>query len=91
MTDFLDRAIRNRISVRLIAEQHCAISLMLNQPEGRDISIVDMHCSPQMMVEKAGHFVGQLCESTLGATPGIVIDGHTDATFAHVTFYYLYE
>lgn len=90
MTDFLDRAIRNRISVRLIAEQHCAISLMLNQPEGRDISIVDMHCSPQMMVEKAGHFVGQLCESTLGATPGIVIDGHTDATFATVPIHLEY-
>ncbi|KAF8892665.1 hypothetical protein BD779DRAFT_1661335 [Infundibulicybe gibba] len=86
ITNFLDGAIRNRISVRLIAEQHIAISQALNNPEANTthLGVVDMQCSPRAMIQMCGSYVTELCEATLGASPSIVIDGHPDATFPYV-------
>ena len=85
VTSFLDGAIRNRISVRLIAEQHIALSRALKQQsEGREMThngIVDMTCSPSEMIKTCGSFVSDLCEATLGTSPSLIIDGHTYATF----------
>lgn len=87
ISHFLDRAIRNRISVRLIAEQHIALSRALPS-DGHSIihhnGIVNMMCSPADMVRMCGSFVSELCEATLGASPPLVIDGHQDATFPYV-------
>lgn len=84
--DFLDGAIRNRISVRLIAEQHIAVSQALNAPKDpiEHVGIVDMKCSPKAMIDMCGSFVSELCEATLGASPTIIIDGDVNATFAYV-------
>lgn len=86
ISNFLDGAIRNRISVRLIAEQHIALSRMLRNPEvdPAHIGVVNTRCSPKEMIQMCGSFVTELCEATLGASPALVIDGHTDATFAYV-------
>ncbi len=84
ISDFLDGAIRTRISVRLIAEQHIAVSQALNHPNdpSANVGIVDMHCSPKDMIGMCGSFVSDLCEATFGASPPIVIDGFRNATFA---------
>jgi 26S proteasome regulatory subunit T1 len=84
ISDFLDGAIRNRISVRLIAEQHIAVSHALEHPNRPSayVGVLDMKCSPKSMVKMCASFVTDLCEATLGASPTIVIDGYTDATFA---------
>ncbi|KAI0075457.1 26S proteasome subunit P45 [Panus rudis PR-1116 ss-1] len=87
ISDFLDSAIRNRIAVRLIAEQHIALSRTLEHPEQNSpdhIGIVHTKCSPKEMIRMCGSFVRDLCEATLGASPEIVIDGAVDATFAYV-------
>jgi len=88
ISHFLDGAIRNRISVRLIAEQHIALSRALNTLlDDHSINhngIVNMMCSPLDMVRMCGSFVTELCEATLGASPPLVIDGHTDATFPYI-------
>ncbi|KAF8163097.1 26S proteasome subunit P45 [Crassisporium funariophilum] len=86
ISDFLDGAIRNRISVRLIAEQHIAVSQALTHPNDSAayVGVVDMKCSPKSMIRMCGSFVTDLCEATLGASPTIVIDGYTDTTFAYV-------
>ena len=86
ITDFLDGVIRNRISVRLIAEQHIAVSQALKQPtkSAASVGVVDMECSPRAMIQMCGSFVTDLCEATLGSSPSIVIDGQADATFAYV-------
>jgi 26S proteasome regulatory subunit T1 len=85
ISNFLDGAIRNRISVRLIAEQHIALSRALNNPSGKHnithSGIVDMACSPSDMITMCGTFVSELCESTLGTSPPLMIDGHKNATF----------
>lgn len=84
ISEFLDRAISNRISVRLMAEQHVALSraLQTDKQDGRHVGIVDMRCCPRDMIRMCGSWVTELCEATLGAAPAIVIDGHVDATFA---------
>ncbi|KAG6910899.1 hypothetical protein DXG01_006582 [Tephrocybe rancida] len=83
---FLDGAIRNRISVRLIAEQHIALSQALENPDAATshVGVVNMQCSPKAMIKMCGSFVSELCEATLGASPPLVIDGQEDATFAYV-------
>jgi len=86
ISTFLDGAIRNRISVRLIAEQHIALSQALERQREMGLTshygIVDMTCSPAAMVKMVGAFVSELCEATLGAAPTIIVDGHQDTTFA---------
>ena len=87
ISSFLDAAIRNRIAVRLIAEQHIVLSRALQNPEqanATEVGIVDMALSPVKMIRMCASFVSELCEATLGAAPPIVIDGATDATFAYV-------
>ncbi|KAG6849417.1 hypothetical protein H0H93_008663 [Arthromyces matolae] len=84
ITNFLDGAIRNRISVRLIAEQHIALSQALGNADAFDVGVVDTRCSPASMIKMCGSFVSELCEATFGASPTLVINGHTDATFAYI-------
>jgi 26S proteasome regulatory subunit T1 len=90
ISGFLDAAIRNRIAVRLIAEQHIVLSHALQNPEranvNADVGIVNMALSPVEMIRMCSSFVSELCEATLGAAPSIVIDGATDATFACVSY-----
>jgi 26S proteasome regulatory subunit T1 len=87
ISNFLNAAIRNRIAVRLIAEQHIVLSHALQNPEqaNADVGIVNMALSPVEMIRMCGSFVSELCEATLGAAPPIIIDGATDATFACVS------
>ncbi|KAG9123293.1 26S proteasome regulatory subunit 7 [Ceratobasidium sp. 392] len=90
---FLDLSIRGRIAVRLIAEQHIAISravrertrgqFEISQPTG-EIGVISPTCSPAEMVRMCAAFVSELCEATLGATPPLKIDGVIDTTFAYV-------
>lgn len=91
ISNFLDGAIRSRISVRLIAEQHIALSHALATDPGAaeaDVlvhnGVIDPKCSPAVMVRMCGAFVSELCEATLGASPNITIDGCPEATFAYV-------
>ncbi|KIP03899.1 hypothetical protein PHLGIDRAFT_110318 [Phlebiopsis gigantea 11061_1 CR5-6] len=84
---FLDTAIRNRLAVRLLAEQHIAISRDLQYPQrarNDQIGVVELNCSPKKMIGMVGSFVSDLCEATLGASPQIIIDGEADATFAYI-------
>lgn len=84
ISNFLDGVIRNRISVRLIAEQHIAVSQALKQPNhpAACVGVVDVKCSPAAMIRMCGSFVTELCEATLGSSPSIIIDGQAGATFA---------
>lgn len=84
ISNFLDGTIRNRISIRLIAEQHIAVSQTLDCPDQpcAYVGVVDMKCSPKAMVDMCASFVSELCEASLGASPPVIIDGYADATFA---------
>ncbi|TCD60317.1 hypothetical protein EIP91_010355 [Steccherinum ochraceum] len=87
ISEFLDSAIRNRIAVRLIAEQHIALSRAL-QNGGKKveeyIGVIHLACSPKQMIRMCGSFVSELCEATFGSAPKIIIDGDVDSTFVYV-------
>jgi len=90
ISNFLDGAIRSRISMRLIAEQHIALSHALTSEDLEYATsgvlvhngVIDPKCSPAAMVHMCGSFVSELCEATLGASPSFTIDGCPEATFA---------
>lgn len=86
ISDFLDSAIRNRIAVRLIAEQHIALSQALGESPscGSHDGVVNMSCLPVDMVRACSIIVNEMCEATFGAHPEVVIDGHLGSTFASV-------
>lgn len=92
VNEFLDTAIRNRISVRLIAEQHIALSHVLSEygAQGKHDGVVDVNCSPADMVRACSVIVSEMCEATFGASPEVVIDGHVDSTFAYVPVHLQY-
>jgi len=87
ITSFLDSAIRNRLAVRLIAEQHIALSRALHDGGEKTkeyIGVVHLACSPKQMIRMCGSFVSELCEATFGSAPEIIIDGDVNATFVYV-------
>ncbi|KAJ1310449.1 hypothetical protein OPQ81_007182 [Rhizoctonia solani] len=93
ISSFLDLSIRGRIAVRLIAEQHIALSRAVREQSGRrldkkqsvgEVGVASTNCVPADMVRMCAAFVSELCEATLGATPPLVIDGVVDTRFSYV-------
>ena len=82
-SEFLDDIIRSRIAVRLIAEQHIAISHSLRSPHDgtRDVGVVHKKTSPKDMINMCARFVSELSDATLGASPKLILEGDVDATF----------
>ncbi|EJU05310.1 alpha-ketoacid dehydrogenase kinase N-terminal domain-containing protein [Dacryopinax primogenitus] len=81
---FLDGAIRSRIGTRLIGEQHVAISRSLSHPTPGQVGVVQTDLKPREMIQHCAAFVAELCESTLGVVPQLVVDGMVDATFSYI-------
>jgi len=52
-SQFLDGAIRNRIAVRLIAEQHIALSHALRHPDSMKdhVGVIDLKCRPVDLIQ----------------------------------------
>ncbi|KAF8185063.1 branched-chain alpha-ketoacid dehydrogenase [Mycena galopus ATCC 62051] len=86
ISNFLDGLIRNRISIRLIAEQHIVVSRALEDAgaEVGNVGVVDTQCSPSQMIRMCESYVADLSSATLGASPAVIIDGDPDATFGYV-------
>lgn len=90
MDAFLDGQIRSRISIRLIAEQHIALSRSLADTQsvsGKHIGVIDMKCAPKNIIKDCEVFVGDLCFETLGVRPEVVLDGDVEAVFPCASFY----
>jgi 26S proteasome regulatory subunit T1 len=85
---FLDSTIGARIAIRLIAEQHLAISEEFSRDAPKEhLGVVDLRCSPQRMIKMCGAYVTELCDGTFGSSPPLKIEGDADATFAYVQLY----
>ncbi|CAG7845900.1 SubName: Full=Related to branched-chain alpha-ketoacid dehydrogenase kinase, mitochondrial {ECO:0000313/EMBL:CCA77951.1} [Serendipita indica DSM 11827] len=94
ISSFLDGAIRSRIAIRFIAEQHIALTRALKLHPGTQTvpslepthsrGVVDSECSPFEMVNLCTTFVHELCVGTFGMAPDVTIDGMTDVTFPYV-------
>ncbi|GAA96004.1 hypothetical protein E5Q_02664 [Mixia osmundae IAM 14324] len=99
ISQFLDRAIRNRISIRLIAEQHLSLAWFSRKSKkprpARDrdqqlLGLIDLKCSPAGLVKGCESFVSDLCEASYGVAPSLVLDGQIDATCVYVPMHLEY-
>ncbi|KAL9940239.1 hypothetical protein V8E36_000944 [Tilletia maclaganii] len=89
---FLDAAIHSRIAIRLIGEQHLALTAALADaksaahPEPRasssSVGVIDTELNPARIVRMCASYVHDLCEGTLGAAPSLIIEGDESSTYA---------
>jgi pyruvate dehydrogenase kinase 2/3/4 len=95
MDSFVQSMLRARISRRVIAEQHLALTETYNSPwhvpspssENDFVGEVLLRCNAQEVVERCGKIVQEICGAHDGpgpVVPEIRIQGHTDATFPYV-------
>lgn len=95
MDQFVQAMLRARISRRVIAEQHLALSDTFNSPwhvpqpssENEFVGEVLLRCSAQEIIERCGKFTQDICKSaepTGPIVPEIRIQGHVNATFPYV-------
>lgn len=83
ISNFFDRAVRNRIGIRLIAEQHLAYSFMTARQgklsggrqakDSSQVGIVDIRCKPAKIVRSCGYHVETLCEGAYGVGKAMTI------------------
>ncbi|UZJ51488.1 hypothetical protein CBS101457_000808 [Exobasidium rhododendri] len=87
ISTFLDGAIHSRIGIRLIAEQHLALShahKINKAAHPSSVGIIDTEINVYRLLLNCAEFVGELCESTLGTKPELRIEGDREATFVGV-------
>ncbi|KAK5191709.1 putative protein kinase [Exophiala xenobiotica] len=95
MDKFVQAMLRARISRRVIAEQHLALTETFNSPwhvpqpssENEFVGEVLLRCNAKEIIERVGKFTVDICKSSAGAdpmTPEIKIQGHVNATFPYV-------
>lgn len=78
---FLDKAIRARLSIRLLAEQHIALT---KGSESTKIGIVDTQLNVRDLIDRSARFVSDLCHGTYGTSPDWIIKGDLDAKVCFV-------
>ncbi|KAK2736580.1 hypothetical protein FQN55_001594 [Onygenales sp. PD_40] len=99
MDRFMNTLLRARISRRVIAEQHLALTDTFNSPwhfpDSKDrtdlnadfVGEVFLRCNAKEVVEKCGKRAKDLIKQTLGPdcrVPDIVVKGHLGATFPYI-------
>lgn len=77
---FLDHTLTCRLGIRMLAEQHLA--LRMERPNY--IGIICVQLRLKQVIEKCADFARQLCETTYGIAPGVIINGHTHAIFSYI-------
>lgn len=95
ISSFLDEAIHARIGIRLIAEQHLSLASSYFRNESassenhntQDLpspGTIHTDLRPYSVLHHVGQVVSALCQSTLGSSPELLIEGHKDATYVGV-------
>lgn len=77
---FLDRMIRARIGIRVIAEHHLAI-----HHDKKDYSgIVNHKLSPLKLLKRIVPHIQEICDMNYAGYPEVRINGLTDTTFPYI-------
>jgi hypothetical protein len=95
MDNFVQAMLRARISRRVIAEQHLALTETFNSPwhqpqpssEDEFVGEVLLRCNAKEVIERVGRFTKEICRSSAGPdpiVPEIRVQGHVNATFPYV-------
>ncbi|KAL4400134.1 pyruvate dehydrogenase (acetyl-transferring) kinase [Malassezia pachydermatis] len=85
VSKFLDVALHSRIGIRIIAEQHLALTASSDLENGTDavqsptsVGIIDTEMSPLRIIEHSCEYVQALCESTFDIAPSVSFEGDLD-------------
>lgn len=96
---FMNTMLRSRISRRVIAEQHLALTETFNSPwhfphaqpahdtHAESVGEIFLRCNAKEIVERCGNTTQELVKKAYGshlAIPEIHINGHLDATFPYI-------
>lgn len=94
---FMNTMLKSRISRRVIAEQHLALTDTFNSPwhfphaqndaNAEAVGEIFLRCNAKEIVERCGHTTQELVKRAYGshvAIPEIHINGHLDATFPYI-------
>ncbi|KAK4501261.1 hypothetical protein PRZ48_007068 [Zasmidium cellare] len=96
---FMTTLLRSRISRRVIAEQHLALTETFHSPwhfpnakklpsaEDDFVGEIFLKCNAKELIEKCANTARQLCSQAYGpdvAIPEIVVQGHLDTTFPYI-------
>jgi len=96
MDKFMNTVLRSRISRRVIAEQHLALTETFNSPwhfpdakplEMEFVGEVFLKCNAKEVVTRCGKEVQALAAAAYGSStvlPEIKLEGHLDATFPYI-------
>ncbi|KAH8805927.1 pyruvate dehydrogenase kinase [Xylogone sp. PMI_703] len=96
MDKFMNTILRSRISRRVIAEQHLALTETFNSPwhfpdtkttESEFVGEVFLRCNAKEVVERVGKEVQAIAAAAYGPStvlPEIKVEGHLDATFPYI-------
>ncbi|KAL2825983.1 branched-chain alpha-ketoacid dehydrogenase kinase [Aspergillus cavernicola] len=98
MDQFMNTLLRARISRRVIAEQHLALTETFNSPwhypgsqDRTDLNAdfvgeVFLKCNAKEVVERCGKLVQDMIRQSSGSEkiPDIIVQGHLDATFPYM-------
>ncbi|KAI9828426.1 MAG: hypothetical protein M1832_002854 [Thelocarpon impressellum] len=99
MDKFMNTLLRSRISRRVIAEQHLALTETYNSPwhfpdakiphdaQGDFVGEVFLRCNAREVVERCGETARELAREAYGGDtpiPEVVLEGHLDATFPYI-------
>ncbi|GAV05817.1 hypothetical protein RvY_15892 [Ramazzottius varieornatus] len=80
LKEFLDRTLKSRLGIRLLAEQHLA----LHEDRPNFIGIININMNLRKTVERWAEFTRDLCLNKYGKAPQVKISGHVSATFPYI-------
>ncbi|KAJ1761814.1 hypothetical protein GGH19_001846 [Coemansia sp. RSA 1807] len=104
-TSFINELIRSRIGLRVIGEQHVALSYQFRNeqraarptPASRGDSVDDVWVGaihtrllPARMLEQCAQMVQNMCEMHYTTSPGYYIDGDVDETISYIPSHFEY-
>ncbi|KAJ2633888.1 Kynureninase (L-kynurenine hydrolase) [Coemansia sp. RSA 1290] len=94
-TAFINDLIRSRIGLRVIGEQHVALSFQFREeqkPIQEDVWVGTIHTRlmPARMIEQCSHMVQSMCEMHYGTAPSYYIDGDVDESISYIPSHFEY-
>lgn len=77
---FLDRTLKSRLGIRMLAEHHLA----LHSEKPNHVGIITASFSPRSLVTQKAEFVRDVCQNKYGHAPEFRVTGHVHATFPYI-------
>ncbi|KAJ1828475.1 hypothetical protein LPJ56_001090 [Coemansia sp. RSA 2599] len=94
-TAFINDLIRSRIGLRVIGEQHVALSYQFRNEKNPQedepwVGAIHTKLLPAKMMEQCAHLVQNMCEMHYGTAPAYYLDGDVDETISYIPSHFEY-